>query len=209
MIRGDLEANRLPRSEVWLLAFLLALAPLHQSPADQTDHLITASSAGKIRHGMTVSEARTAMKSATFKRTGDGEGLALIGVSQGGVQLMTLYAGEEDAAAAINEKATIEFIEVWSPTYKTAAGVHCGMKLSEAENKMGKVQEIMMSEIESREFVTFAAETPGLQCRLSGGGETAGDYANGQSTTSRYTPGTTILSIAVSGKPKGGSEGEG
>jgi hypothetical protein len=112
---------------------------------------------------------------------------------------MTLYAGEEDRDAKINETAIIEFIEVWSKNFQTAEGVRPAMKVAEVEKKYGKVKEIMISEIESREFATFANQPEGIQFRLLSEDSTAGNYAKGESKTTRYAPNAYLFSIQVIG----------
>ena len=81
---------------------------------------------------------------------------------------MTLYAGEENSDSRIDEAAKVEVIEILSKDFQTAEGVHPEMKLVEIEGKCGKVKEIMMSEIEAREFAEFTNQPKGLEFRLSG-----------------------------------------
>ncbi|MEZ5429298.1 MAG: hypothetical protein R2747_23825 [Pyrinomonadaceae bacterium] len=172
------------------------------SVAGQTksnEKLITADSAGPVKLGMTVREARQAMKGVPFNRTSDGEGVALIAVGPGDDPVMTLYAGEEDPQAPVDDRAKIEFIEVWSPVYQTAEGVRPEMKLSEAEKKYGPVKEIVISEIESREFVDFAKQPKGLQFRLINPNGMAGNYRGTETRTKTYSPGALIFSVQVIG----------
>ncbi len=122
----------------------------------------------------------------------------MIAVKQGEVELMTLYANEEDREKPINENAKIENIEVWDSQFKTAEGVHAKMKLSEVEKIYGKVTKIIKSEIESREFAEFANQPKGLLFRLEAPESDAGIYSEGQRETKRYSPNATILSITVS-----------
>ncbi len=163
------------------------------------DNLITANSAGKVKLGMTVADARKALSGMKLERTSDGDGVALIAVGQGENTMMTLYAGEEDREAKIDEAAIIEFIEVWGKNFQTAEGVKPGMKVGEVEKKYGKVKEIMMSEIESREFATFTKQPNGLQFRVMSEDSTAGIYAEGENKSSAYTPNAYLFSIQVVG----------
>ena len=163
------------------------------------DNLITSNSAGKIKLGMSVAEARKALPGMKFERTSDGEGAVLIAVNRGKDTVMTLYAGEEDGDSAINENGIIEFIEVWSKDFQTVEGIHAGMKVGEVEKKYGKIKEIMMSEIEAREFADFANQPKGLQFRLISENGTAGAYKEGESKTMKYTPNAYLFSIQVVG----------
>jgi hypothetical protein len=185
-------------------AFLTTEAKATEPSNKKENYLITAKSAGNISVGMTVGEARKAMKGAKFSRTSDGDGVALIAVGkrddQSAIDMrevyMTLFAGEEDRDAPINEKGKIEFIEVWDSQFKTADGVHVKMKLRDVEKIYGKVTNIMMSELESREFADFANGPKDLSFRLAAPDSDAGKYAEGKSNTKEYNPDTYILTIS-------------
>ncbi|MBK6750811.1 MAG: hypothetical protein IPG67_12590 [Acidobacteria bacterium] len=164
------------------------------SPAN---YLITKTSAGGIRLTMTIAEARTAMKGTTFERTSDGEGVALISVKQGDVQLMTLYADEEDPQRPIDETARIMNIEVWDSRFKTPNGVHVNMKLVDVEKILGKVTKIITSEIEAREYADFTKKADGFMFRLMGPDSNAGIYAEGTRETTRYVANAYIYTISI------------
>lgn len=168
----------------------------------QTSTLITSNAAGSIKLGMTIAHARRAMKGYRLKRVSDGEGVALIGVARGGRQIMTLYAGEEDRDAKINENAKIEQIWVWDPRYRTAHGIHPNMLVKNAERILGKVKRVFMSEIESREYAEFRKKTKGLMFRIgvnsSGKYLTAGIYVVGTRRGTRCVPTASIIGIEIS-----------
>lgn len=188
------------------LLTLTALSILLAAGADaQPAKLITQNSAGKVKVGMTVAQARKAAAPMKLSRTSDGEGIALIAVKEGKVEVMTLYAGEGDRAARVNNNARIEQIWVWDRSYKTANGVHPGMLLRVAEKRYGKVRKIEMSEIESREFAEFASHPKGIDFRLQGKNDQAGVYPSGSSTATAYTPGAYIDSVQVTGRDVGNS----
>ena len=161
------------------------------------DFLITDNSVGPVRLGTTVAQARRALRGFTLSRTSDGEGIALIAVKRGKLIVMTLYAGEQNPRSRINERAKIEFIEVWDSRYHTAEGVHPKMPLPEVEQKYGKLKEIMVSEIEVREFATFVTQPAGFQWRVTNANGMAGIYSQGQNTTTRYTPSAYLKSISI------------
>lgn len=167
--------------------------------SSNSDNLITANSAGNVKLGMTVAEARNALSGMTLERTTDGDGVVLISARHGENTIMTLYAGEEDRDSRIDETAIIEFIEVWSEHFQTNEGVGPAMKIAEVEEKYGKVMEIMTSEIESREFATFAEHPTGLQFRVMGDDAAAGDYAEGENVSTAYTPNASLFSIQAVG----------
>lgn len=164
--------------------------------------LITKDSVGDIKLGMTVAEARKALSDARFSRSSNGDGLALIAVGNSDETYMTLYAGEDDFEAPIKEDAIIEYIEVWHSQFKTAEGVHVKMRLAEVEAKYGKVKNIMISEIESREYVDFSNQPKEFTFRLTTDkGNFAGIYAKDKRETTKYRAGSSILSISISSPP--------
>jgi hypothetical protein len=159
-------------------------------------NLITPNSAGKVKLGMTITEVRKAVAPMKLTRTSDGEGVALIAVKQGKNEVMTIYAGEDNRDAPIDNNAKVDQIWVWSNNYKTANGVHPGMLVSRAEKLLGPVKEIGISEIESREHAEFLNQPDGLHFRLDSGD---GDFPEGSSTTTKYKPTAKIFSINVIG----------
>ncbi|MBX3296090.1 MAG: hypothetical protein KF762_10305 [Acidobacteria bacterium] len=161
--------------------------------------VITGESAGAVKIGMTVAEVRKAVAPLKLERTSDGEGIALIAVKSGEEIVMTIFAGEEDRDARIDEKAKVEYIMVWDKSYRTAAGVHPGMTVAEAEKIYGKVKQIIRSEIESREYVTFTNHPAGIEMRILGKDDMAGVYAQGTSRTNKYSADAYIFTIDIDG----------
>lgn len=161
--------------------------------------VITGESAGAVKIGMTVAEVRKAVAPLKLERTSDGEGIALIALKSGEEIVMTIFAGEEDRDARIDEKAKVEYIMVWDKSYRTAAGVHPGMKIADAEKIYGKVKQIIRSEIESREYVTFTNHPAGIEMRILGKDDMAGVYAQGTSRTNKYSADAYIFTIDIDG----------
>ncbi|MDF1825000.1 MAG: hypothetical protein P1U68_10180 [Verrucomicrobiales bacterium] len=177
---------------------LLTLQPLNGDRANAFSDLITANSVGPVRIGMTIGEARAAIPSATFERTSDGEGIAYVAVIENGETLFELNTDTYDPAAPIDDAETIGFIQVWSPRYKTTDHISTGTSVEEAETTFGPIKEIMLSEIESREYAEFKNQPSGLYFRLTHKSGTAGNYLNNNLTT-RYNSGATIHTIEVTG----------
>jgi hypothetical protein len=182
----------------------LLIGSLAGSALGQENYAIGSKSAGNLKLGMTVSEARKAMPGFTFKRTSDGEGLALIAVEKAGDTHMVLFAGEDDPDSKIDDTAKVEYIEVFSPKYKTPEGLSPRMKLAQAEKISGKITEIILSEIESREYATFENGGKEYSVRLMNENGMAGVYANASNTTTKYAPGAYIFSIGIDGGPRQG-----
>lgn len=132
----------------------------------QRNYLITKNSVGNVRLGMTVAQARKVLKGFNLRQVSDGAGVALIQVRKNGKDVMHLFADEENPEAKINEKAKIEFIEVFDRTYKNADGIRPEMLVKNAERILGKVEEISISDIESREFIIFKKKPKGISFRV-------------------------------------------
>ena len=158
----------------------------------QQNFNITSQGAGGIKLGMTVDQARKALRGCQFKRDSDGEGVALISVTCRKKRLMTLYADEANSDDPINYRSRIEFIEVWDRRFKTADGIHVGMLVSDIEKKLGKVKEIAFAEIESREFVTFTKRPSNIHFRIYGG-----IFPPRKESTTKYEKGTKLFSIQI------------
>lgn len=184
--------SSLVRSTRVLLVVLFLLATTNSA---QDNFTVSAGSAGRLRVGMTVKEARGAMPGHTFVRTTDGDGVALIAVGKGDKTVLTLYAGEEDPDSIIKEDAIIEQIEVWGYSYKTIEGIGPGTTINDAEKKYGPVKEIMLSEIESREYVEFENNPKGIGFRI----DYSGVFDAGKRITKRYRSGGKIMSVIISG----------
>jgi hypothetical protein len=120
---------------------------------------------------MTLDEARKALPSATFKRATDGDGAALVEVrfAPAPTTAVLVWADEDDSDAPIDWSKKIVTIETFSPAFHTAAGIHPGSSISEAEKAYGKTKAIKKSEIESREYITFARQPAHLTFRLAEG----------------------------------------
>jgi len=156
--------------------------------------LINQTGIGPIHLGMTLNEARTALPNADFQRATDGDGAALISVQLGKEDLMTLYANEDDADAPIDWTKKIDFIETFNSLCKTQNGIYPGLLVKEVEKKLGKTKEIIQSEIESREFITFRNQPRHFIFRIN----YTGIFPEGSRKTKKFKMDSKIFSIAVS-----------
>ncbi len=145
-----------------------SLAATRQVPADR---LISADGVGGIRLGMTLDEARRAAPSASFARTSDGEGVALVEVTFGPDVTVVAYADEGDSEAPIDWTKKVTHLEAFSAAFQTADGAHPGSLVSDVEKVYGKTLEVTRSEIESREYITFERHPSGLTFRLDNSGD--------------------------------------
>lgn len=156
-------------------------------------YTITENGIGPVKLGMTLLEAKRAFPTATFSRSTDGEGAALVNVSTKDSQVMVLFAGEPDRDKPINWSKRISSIEAFSSNCSARLGVRPGSLVAETEKEYGKVLRIIRSEIEARQFAEFKNQPRGMIFRI----DYSGVFAEGQAETVRYQPDAKIYSIAV------------
>jgi hypothetical protein len=124
-------------------------------------------------------------------------GAALVTVTRADTALMSLHALEDDADAPIDWSRAIVFIETFSPACRTAEGIGPGSLVVDVERTFGPTRRIVLSEIESREFIEFERQPAGMILRL----DYSGDFAAGARETVRFAPGAKLLSIALARAP--------
>lgn len=168
-----------------------AVAP---AAATREAYLISSTGIGAVRLAMTLDEARRAIPSATFARTSDGDGAALVEVTLTSDTALIVFAGEDDASAPIDWTKRISMIETFSPAFATAEGVRPGALVRDVESVFGRTREIVKSEIESREYIAFENQPTYLTLRL----DYTGVFQGAARATKEYQPDARILSIAVS-----------
>jgi hypothetical protein len=161
---------------------------------DADTHVITASAMGHVRLGMTIDDARRTLPGASFRRTSDGDGAALVEIALGREAALSVWADEDDPATPIDWSRPIVTIETFSAAFHTREGIHPGSLVTEAARFFGPVSEIVKSEIESREYVTFSRQPKTLIFRL----DYAGIFNPGRRQTTSFAPGARIHSIAIS-----------
>lgn len=153
---------------------------------------IDSASIGGVRLGMTLDEVRRSLPAARLERTEDGDGVQLVRVVVDTTRLATLYAGEDETA--IDWTKRVEVIETFHPGCQTEHGTHPGALVRDVERVFGEVTRIVLSEIESREFISFARQPEWLTLRL----DYTGVFPEGARETTRYRDGARIFSIAIS-----------
>tara|TARA_B110000305_G_C19169106_1_gene506360 strand:- start:310 stop:753 length:444 start_codon:yes stop_codon:yes gene_type:complete len=103
----------------------------------------------------------------------------------------------------------IEMIDVFSVRFATEEGIKVGSTISDAARTFGGLKEIMMSEIESREYAEFSDQPSGLYFQVYGDNSIAGNYPAGNNPTAQANPGAWISSIEVTGRQIMGNGGIG
>ncbi|QQS40372.1 MAG: hypothetical protein IPM63_13520 [Acidobacteriota bacterium] len=130
------------------VALTLLLALLSCSAVEeQATILLTAESAGPIKLGMSIDEARKEAKDWEFVRGMDETALnpLIVEVRREGKHILTLKAleGEYDPDAEshpINGEAEIFMIMVLDKSFRTKEGIGIGSTVSEAEKVFGKLE---------------------------------------------------------------------
>jgi hypothetical protein len=158
------------------------------------DVLISSTSIGPLRLGISLDSIAKKTKDLDIARTSDGEGVALVEIALG-LDTVIAYTGEEDPSSAVDATKPIRSLETMTPGFQTAVGIHPGSLVSDAESVYGRIAQIEKSEIESREFITFANQPKGMTFRLDSG---SGVFDEGSTTTTRLVPRARIFSIMVS-----------
>lgn len=155
--------------------------------------LIQSGSVGPIHVGMTVAQARQALRGATLKASEDAERLPILSVIQDGLHTMDLYYDVDEPA---KERAKVELIRVFDGRCATRDGVHPGMPLPDVSQRYGHLKRLMTTDTESREYAEFEKTPNWLEIQVGNG--QAGIYPDGKRCTSNYVPSARIASLWVS-----------
>lgn len=161
--------------------------------------LIQKDGIGGIKLGQNLKQVKQKFPKAKMDKTSDADGVSFIAITLSkDILVFASQDGEDDPDAPIKLHKKINFLETDSPTCHTASGVHPGMKIKDAEAKLGKVKGIQLSEIEAREYATFARQPKHFGFRVEQG---AGIYSGKGETpnqTRRYRQTARIEAISVS-----------
>ncbi len=179
------------------------------SDESNPDNMITQTSVGNIKLGMTIGEARKALPSGyTLGPGGGSEGLTFIGVFDGEKQILELGEyGERDEDGnlpPIDENQVIQSIGILDSRYKTAENVGIGTSVEEAEKHYGKLKEIFFDQHVGE--IAYFSDSKGFGFLLVGKdgkyGE-AGNYVGAEpqqygQRTKKYNPGAYISAMSIS-----------
>ncbi len=154
----------------------------------KSEYSISNKGVGLIQLGMTSSEILAAFPKALAKTEKDGEGMTWMILTLNDEELMRILLDEYDHAAVL--------IRVTNPKFVTEQGVRVGENLQSAGEKLGGLTDIQWTEIESREFASFAAQPSNIDFQVEGeNGGTAGVYNSDETITTTASPLAHIQSI--------------
>jgi hypothetical protein len=145
--------------------------------------------AGPLKLKMELEQARKAFHPPfSIGKGQDGfEGDIMYPVNEGTNRVMTLRVYQNQ----------VSDMDVTDSRYHTKEGVHVGMLLQEAEQKLGKLTSIDIGEQDDKEYAVFSAYR-GVRFRLAGEiGKRAGIYAPEKYTTTRYKPDAKIAALFI------------
>ncbi len=161
--------------------------------------LIQKDGIGGIKLGQNLKQVKQKFPKAKMERTSDAEGVAYVAITLSkDVMVIAFQDGDDDPDSPIKLHKKIDSLSTYSPACHTASGVHPGMKIKDAEAKLGKVKGIQLSEIEAREYATFVRQPKHFGFRVEQG---AGIYPGKGETpnqTRRYRQTGRIEAISVS-----------
>jgi hypothetical protein len=187
---GCVAPRSVPKSSVQSIADRQSASAGTQS----NNRLITSSSMGLVRLNLKLEAIRKMLPRATFERASDGDGAALISVTLGPDDELVLWAGEDDPDAPIDWSREVITIFTFSKTFHTSEGIRPGARVSDVIQIFGPVEEAVVSEIESREYVTFERQPSWLTFRMND----QGILPAGARRSKTVRPDATILGIYIS-----------
>ena len=161
--------------------------------------LIQKDGIGEIKLGQNLKQVKQKFPKAKMDKTSDADGVSFIAITLSkDILVFASQDGEDDPDAPIKLHKKINFLETDSPTCHTASGVHPGMKIKDAEAKLGKVKGIQLSEIEAREYATFARQPKHFGFRVEQGTGIYPSKGETPNQTRRYHQTGRIEAISVS-----------
>ena len=161
--------------------------------------LIQKDGIGGIKLGQNLKQVKQKFPKAKMERTSDAEGVAYVAITLSkDVMVIAFQDGDDDPDSPIKLHKKIDSLSTYSPACHTASGVHPGMKIKDAEAKLGKVKKIIMSEIEAREYVTFARQPKNFTFEVERGTGIYPGKGEAPNQTRRYRQTGRIEAISVS-----------
>lgn len=161
--------------------------------------LIQKDGIGGIKLGQNLKQIKQKFPKAKMDKTSDADGVSFVAITLSkDILVFASQDEEDDPDTPIKLHKKINFLETDSPTCHTTSGVHPGMKIKDAEAKLGKVKRIQLSEIEAREYATFARQPKHFGFRVEQGTGIYPGKGETPNQTRRYHQTARIEAISVS-----------
>ena len=113
-----------------------------------------------LKLGQTLQQVRQSFPAAVFERTWDGDGINLVRITLPDQIQILSRQDEGDEDVPINWQRKIIWLSTAEARCRTADGIHPDMRLPQAADRLGGIERLILSEIESREYVLFKRQTP-------------------------------------------------
>ncbi|QMT31690.1 hypothetical protein [Alysiella filiformis] len=171
-----------------------ASAPQKPKPLCEIDE----NSIAGIPLGTTLQQVKQQFPQAQFSREPDADGTELTAIKLN--PAVEVFAYTEDNQQADN--SPISYLETQSKACQTAEGVHPEMRVNDVVKHYGNVEQIMLSEIEARQTVEFAAQPPELSFRIDDTGIFDEKDKTYPQISTAYQDHAKIVSIAIMDLPE-------
>lgn len=161
--------------------------------AQKSGCLIDADSVGPVHGGMTLAQARQALRGATFKKAEDAEQLPMYEVDRNGLHVMDLYVNVDEP---LNDRNKIELIRVYDGSCATRDGIRPGMPLAGVAQRYGRIKRLVLTDVESREYAEFERQPSWMEIQVGNG--QVGTFPPGKRCTTDYPADAHITSLWIS-----------
>lgn len=159
--------------------------------------LVTPHGIGPISPGMTISQAAKMLPFAKFERTEDGEGIQYVDVFINDDHVMELFADEDHGPIQWDKRILV--VSTSNSSCHTPDGIHPGSKIKQCESILGNVESITQHYDPDTQRIRFIKQPKEIAFEISYEG---GVFRNGEHTTNKFKPDSTIETIFVSGKAR-------
>lgn len=181
-----------------IILFLMAAGVVQIAQA-KPSCLITTNSIAGVRVGMTLKQAIAQVPKAKLEMDWDGEGINYLAMRLPGADEQLLWLLPDDDLSEKQDlkrlplKSKVNYLQTFNTACRNKEGYGPGVPLAKMLKAYGGFKDIEMSEIESREFVSFAAQPSEYSFQI----DHTGIYKQGQRHTKRFQKNATILSVTV------------
>lgn len=146
--------------------------------------------------GTTLAQVRELFPQANVSTETDAEGASFFSIKLNPTLEVLAYTEEHDKA-----DSPISYLETQSKICQTPEGIHPEMLVNDVVKKYGEVEQIMLSEIEARQTVEFAAQPPEFSFRIDDTGIFDENDKTYPQISSAYQDNAKIISISIMDLP--------
>lgn len=170
-----------------------ASAPQKPKPLCEIDE----NSMAGIPLGTTLQQVQALYPQAQFSSEPDADGTEWTVIKLNNA--VEVFAHTEEIG---KDDSPISYLETQSKACQTAEGIHPEMRVNDVVKHYGNVEQIMLSEIEARQTVEFAAQPPELSFRIDDTGIFDEKDKTYPQISTAYQDHAKIVSIAIMDLPE-------